>query len=357
MDLPINNKKIVVNARFLSQPVTGVQRYGIECSRKIKKLYPDAVFVTPHNILNTTVAAELDALIVGSNTGHLWEQFDLPVWLKKNNSPALFSPCNTAPLLYKNNFITIHDLAFYYHPEWNSKAFSTWYNLLIPRIARRSRHLFTVSGTVCHELSKNYNIPESHISVTYNGIGSNMLVKAPSTQWTKERIILAVGSFNVRKNHQSLIKVFLETAIKDEYKLVIIGDRNKVFRETGINEIDLKQNNIEICRNVTEAELVAMYMRSEIVVSLSVYEGFGIPTLEGVYFGCKAVCSDIPVYRELYDGVAAFCDPFDVTSIARAIRQSGNSAISTDQVNKLVEKYSYNRSAEVILNEISKTID
>ena len=127
--------KIFVNARFLTQPLSGVQRYGIECSRQIKKLHPEATFVAPGNILHTDIAKELNVKIVGKNTGHLWEQVDLPFYLARHKSPPLLSLANTAPLLYSNNFVTIHDLAFYHHPEWNSKAFSAWYNILIPRLA------------------------------------------------------------------------------------------------------------------------------------------------------------------------------------------------------------------------------
>src|SRR5690348_16046794 len=121
--------KIFVNARFLTQPLSGVQRYGIECSRQIKKLLPDVTFIAPHNVLHKDIAKELNVKVVGVNKGHLWEQVDLPFYLAKQKHPPLLNLANTGPLLYSNNFITIHDLAFYHRPEWNSKAFSTWYNI------------------------------------------------------------------------------------------------------------------------------------------------------------------------------------------------------------------------------------
>ena len=84
--------KIFVNARFLTQPVSGVQRYGIECSRQIKKLLPDTVFLTPKNILHHDIANELGARVIGLNTGHLWEQADLPLFLLRNGLPPPVQP-------------------------------------------------------------------------------------------------------------------------------------------------------------------------------------------------------------------------------------------------------------------------
>ncbi len=348
--LSAQKMKIFVNARFLTQPVSGVQRYGIECSRQIKKLLPDTVFLTPKNILHEEIATELNAHVIGRNTGHLWEQADLPIHLLRNGRPPLFSPANTAPLSYGNNYFTLHDLAFYHHPEWNSKAFSTWYNILMPRLALRCRHMFTVSQTVRDEIIRNYKIGPGKISVTYNGISAEMQHMQPGQ---KEKIILAVGTFNKRKNHQNLVKAYLDSNLTKDHQLVIIGDKNKVFAETGIDEALLTQANIKVYDRLNAEELVTMYARAEIVVSLSLYEGFGIPVLEGLYSGCKVICSDIPAYRELYDACVAFCDPNDIQDIAATLEFVAKKEIGVERsCEATLAKYDYAKSAQVIIDEI-----
>jgi len=342
--------KIYVNARFLTQPVSGVQRYGIECSRQIKKLRPDTVFLAPKNVLHKDIAEELGAKIIGINTGHLWEQADLPLYLAGQKHPPLFNPANTGPMLYSNNYITLHDLAFYHHPEWNSKAFSTWYNVLIPRLAISCKHLFTVSGTMRDEIIEYYKIPQARISVTYNGIAGRMMASAMPAK-PKEKIILSVGTFNKRKNHQNLVRAFLESKVKDEYQLVIIGDRNKVFSESSLDDQELKKGNIKIYEHLTADELIGMYEKAEVVVSLSLYEGFGVPVLEGLYYGCKALCSDIKVYRELYEEYATFCDPLNIKEIAGSLEEIVMKApVSSDVRTALTGKYNYERSAQIIVD-------
>lgn len=347
------NMKLYVNARFLTQPVSGVQRYGIECCRKIKKKYNECIFLTPANIYNTDIANELGATIVGTRTGHAWEQADLPRFLKKEGSPPLFNPCNTAPLFYNNNYITLHDLAFYHHPEWNSRLFAAWYNTLVPRIVRRSRHLFTVSNTMRLEIAAAYNVPLAAISITYNGISDAMMATGHSVV-AKEKLILSVGSFNKRKNHHTLIKAFCGSSLKNEYKLVITGDKNKVFSETGIDERELERNNIVVLRNLSEQELINKYLQAEMVVSLSLYEGFGIPVLEGLFHGCKAVCSDIPVYKELYNDVAVFCNPQDTNAVIAAVSSAAATAAPDAAiVAALTHKYNYETAADVIINAMT----
>lgn len=99
---------MIINARFLTQHVTGVQRYAIELSRELIKLKPDIKFVAPHNIIHQGIAKEFDVKIVGKKTGYYWEQIELPSYLKKTHkNPLLLNLANMAPINYKNKIVTI----------------------------------------------------------------------------------------------------------------------------------------------------------------------------------------------------------------------------------------------------------
>jgi hypothetical protein len=50
---------IYINARFLTQPVTGVQRFASEISRELQALLPNAKFISPANILQHDLARTL----------------------------------------------------------------------------------------------------------------------------------------------------------------------------------------------------------------------------------------------------------------------------------------------------------
>jgi len=66
-------------------------------------------------------------------------------------------------------------------------------------------------------------------------------------------------------------------------------------------------------------ETVALMARAGIVVSPSLYEPFGLVALEAARTGAALVLSDIPIYRELWNGAALFADPQDPASFADVI--------------------------------------
>lgn len=134
--------KVVVNARFLTQRITGVQRFAIEVGLELKKMLGDDIlFVSPSNIEQKEYAKQLSVKVVGNHKGHLWEQWDLPQYLKKQGSPLLLSLCNTAPLNYANKIVTVHDVAFEAYPQTFSKAFLYSYRFLIPRIINSAKRV------------------------------------------------------------------------------------------------------------------------------------------------------------------------------------------------------------------------
>ena len=136
---------IVVNARFLTQSITGVQRFAIEVCLKLKDLVDDIEFVTSANVAQQEVFDALDAKIIGKFHGHLWEQIDLPQYLKRKGAPLLINLANTAPLFYKNKVVTIHDVAYKVFPQTYPKSFLMFYSFMIPKLLYGSKHVITVS--------------------------------------------------------------------------------------------------------------------------------------------------------------------------------------------------------------------
>jgi len=139
--------KIIVNARFLTQKMTGVQRFATELAvRLAEEKCLDIEFVTPKNIVHLNLARKLNAKIIGSFSGHLWEQICLPFYLRVNKKPLLINLCSTAPIIYKNQIITHHDITYIRFPQSFSSKFILLYKLIIPLILRSSKKVITVSN-------------------------------------------------------------------------------------------------------------------------------------------------------------------------------------------------------------------
>ncbi|HEY8570945.1 glycosyltransferase family 4 protein [Phenylobacterium sp.] len=61
--------------------------------------------------------------------------------------------------------------------------------------------------------------------------------------------------------------------------------------------------------------------RAPVFASAALYEPFGLGVLEAAQAGCALVLSDIPTFRELWDGAAVFVEPNDPQGFAQAFRE------------------------------------
>ncbi len=344
----------VINARFLTQRISGVQRVAIEISRRLKKLRPDIILVAPRNILHTELAGELDVRIHGRLTGHAWEQLELPGYVKRHKATLLINLANSAPLTGGPKIVTIHDLAFRRHPEWFSRKFAGYYRLMIPRIARSAAKVITDSDFSKGELMDLMGLAESDIRVIPCAVDSCF---SPVTSDTVEhsRYLLAVSSVDPRKNFQSVIRAFQQLN-RSDLRLLIVGAAHEAFSSSSGIEASAADNRIDFTGYVSDGELVDLYRHAELFVFPSLYEGFGLPPLEAMACGCPCVVSDAGSLPEVCGDAAAYCDPNNVVDIADKINMVLNdshlrSALIQKGLIRAAE-FTWDRAASEYLNVI-----
>lgn len=318
-----------------------MQQFAYEICRNLPASSINYVLLVPKGVNRPDDLKHLEFKQIGRGQGYVWEQVELPRFLRQNGSPLLLNFCNTAPLLYRNQWVTIHDLAFMSHPEWFNKNFARVYRFLIPRIAKRSHKVLTVSQTVSKELQTVLGIEPARIEIIVNGIHQELLTHQQPTSITRKPFILTVSSINPRKNLAYLIRVFEQSELSN-HQLIVVGARNAVF---GKQKMDIP-GNVSFTGYLSNAELIRLYHEAELFVSLSLDEGFGIPVLEALYCNCPVLVSDIEVYRECFGEVAHFTSVSDIGEAASDLRQlvlqKPTAAVNKD----LFERYNYTSSAK-----------
>ena len=348
---------LIINARFLTQNITGVQRFAIEISKQINKLYGDDIqFVSPKNIIHKNLAKELNVKVIGNKTGHFWEQLDLPKYLKQNGSPLLLNLANTAPLFYKNKIVTVHDIAYERFPQTFDWKFRWFYKLLIPNIIKRSKHTITVSKFSKSEIIEFYGTNKDDISVIYNSV-SDIFKNVEDKK--DDKYILAVSSLNYQKNFHSLIKAF-NLLENQDILLYLVGSINKNFANLELIK-DIEMNpNIIFKGRVDDEELISIYSSALAFVYPSLYEGFGIPPLEAQSCGTPVICSNAASLPEVggTDSVL-YIDPYDVNDIKEKIETLINDeAVQKELIEKgfeNIKRFSWEESAKKII-KISKRL-
>ena len=311
---------IVINARFLTQEVRGVQRFAEQISLQLNGLREDLVFVAPHDIRLHDSAEQLQVRRIGRHRGHLWEQCDLPLWLARNGSPPLVSLCNTAPLIYGNQIATHHDITYVRHPESYSRAFRATYRNLTPLLLKRIKALITVSEFSRTEIARFYGYPARQICVVPNAVDSRFQpFCAQQSPRESAPYLLAVSSPSAHKNFARMVAAFLRMDGLDEVELRIIGDSNRVF--SGSLHDAAGSRRIRMLGRLTDEELVEAYQGAAAFVFPSVYEGFGIPPLEAQACGCPVIAARAASIPEVLGDSALYFDPLKVKDIAHCMQR------------------------------------
>ncbi|KLK94479.1 glycosyl transferase family 1 [Microvirga vignae] len=94
---------------------------------------------------------------------------------------------------------------------------------------------------------------------------------------------------------------------------------------------------------------IAQYLSAQpIFVSVAKYEPFGLAVLEAAQAGCALVLSDIPTFRELWDGEAVFVDPDDDQALAQAIEHLASDDATCRELGEAARKRAAAYSVEAM---------
>jgi glycosyltransferase involved in cell wall biosynthesis len=314
-------RRILINGRFLLQPVTGVQRYAREIIQALSLLecqvFHFIIAVPTRGSFNTPWRMETiqDASVLPS---YLWQQLRLPLIMKKTGAHLLWSPCNIGPLFVKNHVVTIHDASVFSDPSWFSRRFRLYYRLILPLLGHSSKRIVTVSEFSRKELIKYHLARQKDISVIRGGVSN--IFRPIGQRPFPFPYILSVGTRDPRKNISRLIMAWksLSPEIKENRKLVIVGMDMSAFSK---EDLGPTPDDVELKGYISDKELPSYYSGADLFVFPSLYEGFGLPPLEAMACGCPVIVSNVASLPEVCGNAAYHVNPYSVENIAEGIQR------------------------------------
>ncbi len=349
------NPSVAINGRFRTRRITGVERYAHEISKRLD--FPNR-FVSPNKPL-------------GQVTGHLWEQFILPMRIRKNE--ILWSPANAGTWSIANQVITLHDASVFDHPEWFKPSFAAWTRLSWKVLAKRAKAIITVSEFSKQRLKHHLKISDGKTHVIHNGVGKPFepqavdCVKAAKEKYgIKKPYFLFVGTIEPRKNLNILLKVWEQLKL-ETHELFIAGAEGNVFMPVGhtssvvhtpdtvghASSVTYMPDEVGHVSNVTyvpDEDLPALHSGATAFVLPSFYEGFGLTALEAMACGAPVIASNTSAFPEVFGDVACLIDPAKPDELASAMKRiiedrSLSNALREKGLKKAAE-LSWEKSAE-----------
>lgn len=250
----------------------------------------------------------------------MWHERKLPQLLRETQPDIFFSPSNPLPIRmpkYIRSVATIHGL------EWKRvpKAYMPWekvyLSLRTKKTLKKADKIITVSKRSKDGINKFFGPIQTPIKVIYHGKPKN----SPNFFFSnKNKKIIFIGRKDIRKNIKKMVEAFniVKLYYSKPFTFSIIGPSgndnyaNKLKTETfGVATLE------NITSYISDTQKQKLLKSSDILLFVSLDEGFGMPILEAQTIGVPVVTSNF--LREVGGGGAVYCDPNDSKSIAEAV--------------------------------------
>lgn len=239
-----------------------------------------------------------------------------------------FFPGHNVPLSVPGRYIvSVNDVTVFsphFRQPWYRKA---GFRRLLSRAIHGAETVVTISETVKADLVREFALPPGKIRVIYPWV-KEIFFGPPGDELLPEPLrgkdyILYVGLRIAHKNVEGVIQAFL--LLVDEFpelRLVVAGGRYTTPDVVDRWNTDprLMGRLIEIPGPSDDA-IARLFCGAKAFVFPSFAEGFGLPPLEAMASGVPVVCSDIPVFREVYGDAVRYVDPTRPESIAEGVRE------------------------------------
>ena len=217
---------------------------------------------------------------------------------------------------------------------------------------QRADHIICISEHTRRDLIRLLDVDPARTSVVHLGF-SLMAQPQFSTNGPPRPYLLYVGQRSGYKNFDKLLAAYAASpALHRSYDLVAFGGGVWTASERkSIGELSLDGRVKQIQGG--DGALADLYANAAVFVYPSLYEGFGIPPLEAMSFGCPVACSQTSSIPEIVGDASIFFDPNSAESIVRAIETIVNDQVlARDLVargRKRIQLFSWDRCAQETL--------
>jgi glycosyltransferase involved in cell wall biosynthesis len=354
----------IINGRFLGQPQTGAQRYGLEVVRALDRHLAQGhplgrnlgvELVAPDGTAPPAGLRSIAFSTLGRGRGHGWEH---TVLARIAHAGGLLSLCNTGPLTPRKHIVCIHDANTRTCPQSYTLAFRTLYRVLHPALGRTAARIATVSGYSARRLIEHRICAPDRIVVAPDGHEHALRWIASHSPATRAiagpNTVVMMGSPAPHKNI-GLILDMAERLEQAGLDLAVTGLRDgRILKD----ERPGSPRSVTWLGRVTDNELAALLANSLCLAFPSLEEGFGLPALEAMALRCPVVASDRASLPEVCGDAAVYASPFDGEAWLGAFLHLRNEAETRDRAiargHLRAQRYRWARTAEIYLEEMAR---
>jgi len=332
--------KIIIDGRLILPEMTGIGRYLISLITALRVIPGDETFQVwlQSNLPGSHPVWRLGDERISlrqKDFNHMVpeQQWKVPIELARSNHDLFHYPHFDLPFLSQGPLvITIYDLKYIAHPFYfphHSHGKRLIIRLMMGYSLRRAERVIVISQKTKEDIEKNFMIDASKIDVIPLGIDNTFFMRNSPDDLIDIRkrygiirpYFLFVGEMRPHKNIIGVINAYHHYVkhCSGEHHLVISGKRysDYVEPEMLVETLGIKEKVHFV--HITDSDLPVVYQAADVFITLSKYEGFGLPVLEAMASGTPVVASNTTSIPEVVGAAGILVNPDDQNQVIQAL--------------------------------------
>jgi glycosyltransferase involved in cell wall biosynthesis len=229
--------------------------------------------------------------------------------------------------------VTCHDLVQFVYPKilrdqsrFPALSMAAWQYSV--RGMAQADQVIAVSSNTAQDLTQYLNISPQTITVIPNGVDSAFqpLPSDANREFRQQQhcspetiCLLNVGSTHLRKNIPTILKVLVQLKTQGiSVQLWKVGDDFTGEQQTFIQDHALEPLITQFGKP-DRATLMQIYNAADVLLSPSLYEGFGLTVLEAMACGTPVIAARASSLPEVVGDAAILVEPMDDGAIVEAV--------------------------------------
>lgn len=288
--------------------------------------------------------------------------FDIPKIIKANKVDFAHFQYVVPPIKACKYIVTIHDVLFLDYPQYFPLAYRIKNKFLFKTSAKRADVVLTVSEYSKNQIQKHFGIematltPNSIDAIYFEEYDKNAVKKQVSEKFKAANYFLYVSRWEPRKNHDRLLKVFVENDYYKTHSLVFVGDKaieNKAYNNYYASLPQEIKEAVFTFNKVNYKDLLLLVRGADLSIYPSIAEGFGIPPLESLAAKIPTICSNTTAMADFQFFGDCLFNPLDLADLKNKIEIGLKDTQIDQKRNQMKDKFTWQFAAEQFKKAIS----
>jgi glycosyltransferase involved in cell wall biosynthesis len=331
----LSGVRIAIDGRTLNQPGIGIHRYLTVGLDILIREGADIVLLTNPSTTETTLeypGARWETF--GSRRDIVWDQFDLPRYLRKHDFQFYWAPANNGIPFFSFGTATMvcttHDLIPLRLPRMyllRRPGFAASYLVWTLAGILRSDVLLTDSDSSARDIRALFRRRATVVTPDFSVSRPQGPPEPVPDDLANLDYLVYVGGMDFRKNVMNLLRAFaLAVQRLPALRLVMIGRYTEglkpILAQLGVTD------NVILTGFVSDAIRTSILSGARAMVYPSLYEGFGLPILEAFAANVPVVTCRNSSLVEVAGDAAIYVDPLSPESISQGIIEILNGEVA-----------------------------